>query len=411
MSNLCNSSAVLIFLVIFNKIINIIQIVAPILAIIALARLLLRLVLNPEDKKAKKQIFNSLLALVLVFLVPFLVKISVNAVSESYLTAYCFEEEELSGIMESIFDDPKYIEIDDGKKAKPVIPNPDDYEKGVPEETGPLPGGIVGPSDGNVIYFLNTGWSSDSIIIQDGDRFGLIDTSLSTKGSFIVKQLKALNVKQLDFILLTHMHGDHIGGYRKIMENFPVRTLIIKADGTSDSTHGNVYKNVINLAKKKGAYICNAKSSECKNFTLGNISFNLYNTDYIKFKGTANQRNKFENANSLCAVATINGRRIYFSGDIGNYYGYDRENIVDAQVGDVDVYKVAHHGYVSFNNHLEAVNKLQAEYAVVTNGKVPASVAISRIKRSNSKFKKTYYTPNGTVMLMVDVDGNMTFQQ
>ena len=73
MSNLCNSSAIIIFLVIFNKIISIIQIIAPILAIIALARLLLKLVLNPEDKKAKKQIFNSLLALVLVFLVPFLV--------------------------------------------------------------------------------------------------------------------------------------------------------------------------------------------------------------------------------------------------------------------------------------------------------------------------------------------------
>ena len=112
MSNLCNSSAIIIFLVIFNKIISIIQIIAPILAIIALARLLLKLVLNPEDKKAKKQIFNSLLALVLVFLVPFLVKLSVNIISESYLTAYCFEEEELSAIMESVFDEPKYIEID-----------------------------------------------------------------------------------------------------------------------------------------------------------------------------------------------------------------------------------------------------------------------------------------------------------
>ena len=179
MSNLCNSSAIIIFLVIFNKIISIIQIIAPILAIIALARLLLKLVLNPEDKKAKKQIFNSLLALVLVFLVPFLVKLSVNIISESYLTAYCFEEEELSAIMESVFDEPKYIEIDSGKELKPVLPDPDDYEKGVPDQTGPLPGGIVGPSNGNVIYFLNTGLSSDSIIIQDGDKFGLIDTSVS----------------------------------------------------------------------------------------------------------------------------------------------------------------------------------------------------------------------------------------
>lgn len=411
MSNLCNSSAIIIFLVIFNKILSIIQIAAPILAIIALARLLLKLVLNPEDKKAKKQIFNSLLALVLVFLVPFLVKLSVNIISESYLTAYCFEEEELSAIMESVFDEPKYIEIDSGKELKPVLPDPDDYEKGVPDQTGPLPGGIVGPSNGNVIYFLNTGLSSDSIIIQDGDKFGLIDTSVSMRGSFIVKQLKALGVKQLDFILLTHMHGDHIGGYSEIMNNFPVRELIIKADGRNDSINGDVYASVINRAKKKGTYICDAKNSECQNFALGNIAFRLYNTDYIKLNASTHQRDKFENANSLCAVATINGRRVYFSGDIGNYYGYDRESIIDAQVGDIDVYKVAHHGYVSFNNNLDAVSKLQAEYAVVTNDRVSSSVAISRVKRSNSNYIKTYYTPEGTVMLMIDVNGNMTFQQ
>ena len=137
----------------------------------------------------------------------------------------------------------------------------------------------------------------------------------------------------------------------------------------------------------------------------------MYNTDYIKLNASTHQRDKFENANSLCAVATINGRRVYFSGDIGNYYGYDRESIIDAQVGDIDVYKVAHHGYVSFNNNLDAVSKLQAEYAVVTNDRVSSSVAISRVKRSNSNYIKTYYTPEGTVMLMIDVNGNMTFQQ
>ena len=148
-----------------------------------------------------------------------------------------------------------------------------------------------------------------------------------------------------------------------------------------------------------------------ESFSLGNINFQLYNTNFFSASlVNSSARGRFDNVNSLCALVTINGRKIYFAGDIGNYYGQNQESIVAKQIGDIDVYKVAHHGYVSFNNHQDALNALHSEYAVVTNNRGTAATAVSRIRKANSSVK-VYYTPEGTVTLMVSPSGEITFYQ
>ena len=292
-------------------------------------------------------------------------------------------------------------------EPKPVVtPTPK------PKETPKKEVKKTNSKSNNMIYFLGVGASADSFIIRDNGKIGIIDTALDKNATVIRKQLNKLKVKEIDFILITHSHRDHTNGYEKIMNTYKVKKVYLKKDGAKDPKHKKIYKKLINIASKKNASICDVKNKNCQNITLGNTKIKLYNTTYMSTKPIAIiHKDRFDNANSIAAVATINGKKIYFSGDIGNYFGCNRETITAKEIGKVHVYKAAHHGYITFNNKQEALNNLKPEYAVVTNDSVRSAIAVRRIKKSNKNYRKTYYTVRGTVTLNVDYQGKLVFKQ
>jgi len=122
-------------------------------------------------------------------------------------------------------------------------------------------------------------------------------------------------------------------------------------------------------------------------------------------------RSRIENANSIAVLAKINNRKIYFSSDIGDYGTFKAETMVASEIGDIDVYKVAHHGYVSYNNGLVPLSYLKPEYNIVTNSKELSLNAIKRIQNTSPDYKKTYFTTSGTVILHVAGNGDLEFTQ
>lgn len=55
----------------------------------------------------------------------------------------------------------------------------------------------------------------------------MVDGGENGKGEVVVDYLKALDIKELDMIIATHPHSDHIGGLDTVMESFPVKRVII----------------------------------------------------------------------------------------------------------------------------------------------------------------------------------------
>jgi len=415
MENTCQGVELIIFLSMFKKILTLIQMITPILAIIAITVICCKMMANPEEKKYKKKLINTVIALIVVFLIPTITKVAINLAASSAQVTNCLEDEELSSLMEQSYQEAEYIEIDD-KDKKNIYTNPNDYENGEPSSSESKPTIENNPtttSMDNAIYFLNVGASTDAIIIQDSGKFALIDTSYTNRASFILKQLKKLGATSLEFIMITHSHVDHTGGYDKIMDAIPVKALFIKKAGTSRPAHEGTYKRIIKKAEKKNTFICDVATTKCQNFSVGNIKFKIYNTEFISASSNLSSKNRgrIDNANSIATVATINNRRIYFAGDIGNYFGNNQESKAARQIGDVDVYKAAHHGFTSFNNHQTALNNLKTEYAVITNTKTKAKTAVQRMKRANKNFVKAYYTPEGTVTLHISQTGEINFSQ
>lgn len=265
--------------------------------------------------------------------------------------------------------------------------------------------------EGDKVYFLDTQdkpkngktVGSDAIIIESNGKFGLIDTSTSNMGTRVVAYLKDLGIKELEFVLITHCHSDHIGGYSKVNKEVKIKKLYIK----DRTRYKSACKNAVALAKKSGTEVHYVNSTANKTITLGNFNFTLYNRSDV-CKGNSNIN---ENVNSLSALAKINGKTIYFAGDIQNDSSVKKysENNTAKNVGKIDIYKVSHHSY-NGNNTSTALKYLKPTYAIVTNSKKrPGTTEAAARIAKYVKTKNMYYTESGTVILNITTSGKISF--
>ena len=379
--------------------------VAIISTVIVLFVLLIYFVKKKRRKRrTKKDYIKAIITLVILLIISFGIYLGGEYIKSHTHYEYCLEEEEQLAIEEADYTPPKYIEVKQEEK------------KEIEETIEIVEGEEILDEENlikdNAIYFLNVGAGTESFILEDQGHFGLIDTSYNSKAKFILKQLKKLGAEELDFIIITHSHLDHMGGYSKIMSSIPVKTLYIKNPGNVNSDYVPTYLSMINEAEEKGTTICDVKDELCKSFSLGNIEISLYNTDFYTAKGIDGEdRSRIENVNSIGVLAKVNNRKIYFASDIGDYSAFKAETIVASEIGDIDVYKVAHHGYVSYNNGLVPLSYLKPEYNIVTNNKELSLNAIKRIQNTSPNYKKTYFTTNGTITLHVAGNGELEFTQ
>ena len=67
---------------------------------------------------------------------------------------------------------------------------------------------------------MNVG-EGQSLLLQEGAHGILVDTGHPGKAAGVLQRLQQLGIEQLDFIVLTHLHPDHAGGYFRLREAFP----------------------------------------------------------------------------------------------------------------------------------------------------------------------------------------------
>ena len=273
------------------------------------------------------------------------------------------------------------------------------------------------PDGDDRVYFLdvsdkNNGrfQGSDAILLESNGQYALIDVAVKYQSSRIIKYLKDIGVKELEFILITHAHYDHMGSiqsssfYKK--SGIKVKKLYIKNLSDGRSSYKSRVKSVSKIAKNQGIQVLDVRKSENQTITCGDFKFKLLNT-----VDRSKNRNYDENLNSVAAVTTTNGRKLYFTGDIQNKSGINASHEAAKIVGQVDFYKAAHHGY-RFNAHKEDLRIINPKYTVITNSKNRKDVpeGVKKIQDYTRVTKDTtYYTASGTVILTIQPDGNMIF--
>ena len=234
------------------------------------------------------------------------------------------------------------------------------------------------------IHFLPTG-SSDAILLESDGHFALVDCAedndnprgfeeLNNKGyeeevlSYLKKHASGKDGKvRLDFILGTHAHSDHLGGFdtllsdediivgRAYLKRYEESIICLKEIEKWDNRE--VYEQTVEALKKRNVPIIS--EIDTPEFMLGNMDIRLFNTEYDTVHSDIG-----ENDNSIGMLIRIYGTWVFLAADIDNKTG--DEDLIAPEVGKVDILKVGHHSYAhsSTENFLRILNP---NVCIVTN--------------------------------------------
>lgn len=112
----CSDYGLVNLFVIAKKFFTVLQIIVPIIAILFLAVNVIKMVMNPDEKKNMKAFYNWLIAFVIIFFLPTIVNTTMGLLGENYSISSCWNN------AESLYKggESTYNDGNDGKK-EPII--------------------------------------------------------------------------------------------------------------------------------------------------------------------------------------------------------------------------------------------------------------------------------------------------
>ena len=127
--NNCNNPALANILIIIKRFINILQIFVPIIAMVFLAVKLIKMTMDPENKKNFPRIKNWLIAIIVVFALPVIVDTLMNILGENYSISACWNYAEQ---VQTIGQQSNYNDSNDEEKNNSILIDSDDYDDASP---------------------------------------------------------------------------------------------------------------------------------------------------------------------------------------------------------------------------------------------------------------------------------------
>lgn len=231
---------------------------------------------------------------------------------------------------------------------------------------------------GDYVHFpkfnIGTGdknYNMDGTIIQSDNHFALIDTFMNSNGqcNTIINYLEKNNIKELDFVVITHFHGDHCTCFTQIKDKVSIKKVYFKMPNPKASGYSADLKRYNTIANTGVTMQEITKNIEFKWY---DYIIHIYNgpqrlTSKNNIKNEEDNTLYDSNVESLVVLAKNGKHNTLITGDIeqiktgGNYY----LNIANA-VGHVDIYKTSHHGIYS-NNPKDVLDVVTPTYAIITN--------------------------------------------
>ena len=204
--------------------------------------------------------------------------------------------------------------------------------------------------EADFIEFLDVGQGDCAIIYSDG-YCAVIDVGEPESVTVINKALKDYGIEEIDALIISHLHSDHVGALPEIAELYPIGNLFMpKIYNKSIITA----KNGKETAVQNGAAFYEVDSGI--NFNIGEFEITIL-SDY---DGDSEENNR-----STFVMAEIDGTKILFTGDAEA----EMENkLIDDNINiDCDILKVGHHGSNTSSSE-RFLNQATPDYAVVSVG-------------------------------------------
>lgn len=233
------------------------------------------------------------------------------------------------------------------------------------------------------IYFIDVSQGDSTLIVTPNNKKILIDgggsETYDVGGQVLIPYLLDRNVISLDYVLISHVDTDHIGGIFSVLENIKVKEVIICSQA-GDSENYQKLKEIVNKKKikvrvvKKGNLISIDKDVNLKI---------LWPTDEFINENVLNN-------NSIVAKLEYKTFSMLLTGDIEEIAErkileeYENTNILRSTV-----LKIAHHGSKS-SSIQSFLNEVKPKIALIGVGKNntfghPNDGVLERLKNIRSK--------------------------
>lgn len=256
------------------------------------------------------------------------------------------------------------------------------WKKSEPTTLSPAPSG-----DELRVHVLNVGQGDSILIIAPGGKSVLVDAGTPGSGRVVLDAMKRYNVGQIDLMIATHAHADHIGGADEVMRRTKVTTVL---DSRVPNSTKN-YEDFLAAIEKTGAKYVPASPGQ--RFDLGGGA-SLTVLAPIQPFFTKNQLRSGANepnANSVVTRLDYGDFSILLTGDAE---AETEERLLAAGANvKTKVLKVGHHGsrYASSEKFLRAGG---FEAAIISDGAEnryghPSQDALDRFRRLGLKLYRT----------------------
>lgn len=249
-----------------------------------------------------------------------------------------------------------------------------DTNQGAPAEN---PNNNNSPVTGELkVSFIDVG-QADSILLQQGNKFMLVDAGNNGDSQTVKDYLTNQGVKELQYFIGTHKDEDHIGGADGVINSFKVGKVYFPEQKATTET----FKDFVTAVKDKGLSLTAPKVGE--QFKLGEAAVTVL----------APNGKDYEDSNdySIVIKVTFGSTSFLLTGDAEAL----SEKEMVSLGGDLSatVLKVGHHGSSTSTSKafLDKVNPKFAVVSVGTGNKYghPAQVIMDRLKNKGVKLFRT----------------------
>lgn len=248
--------------------------------------------------------------------------------------------------------------------------------------------GIAPETDENDDYirFIDVG-QGDCILIRSNGDTAVIDTGTEDSADKVCNEIKRCGDGDIDALMETHLHMDHVGGLETVMNKFKVNNLILP-DLNTDSEGFRAAKFAKNTVAEADGAVYTAVQG--MNLNIGDFEI----TVLAVYEQLDN-----ENDRSIISMIEIDGIKFLMMGDAE---APAEKHLMDENIDfDCDVLKVGHHGS-STSTTSKFLKKASPKYAVISVGENnpyshPSEQTLSLLEDAGAEVFRT------------DEDGDITF--
>lgn len=260
---------------------------------------------------------------------------------------------------------------------------------------------LAGParSSGNLeIHCLDVGQGDCTLIISPTGGTFLFDAGNNGKGTgTVLPHLSSLGLTALDYISASHYHADHVGGIDEVVASLGLDSVRVAVLDRGWSYTTQTYSDYASAVAAKRITIYEDQVIDLG----GGVTITC-----LGLNGNGQLSPPYddeENDYCISLLVQYGAFDFFVAGDlsgVNSSYYHDIETGISGEAGEVEIYRVDHHGSSS-NSNSTLVGNLSPEVSIISVGSNsyghPTQTVIDRLASADSYIYQTHTGSGGTI--------------